>query len=246
MPTAQAALGEQVEFQCCSPEDEGPMTMHVILPTLNQGLVWVTETLFSLGNGNISKIEKIIYLENKNIAVSAWGTNALLARDRFVERIEDGSIAITPTNIVQQLKQFALDVQAEMKFLHPPGNANHPNLLIATFFEEDPRVYQLLITSIPQAYDAQKYLIAGDDYNPSNIFVDYYYHKKTARSKEESLFLGIHCMRLAHTLKTAYIGEPNAWFYANGKFEHLPDDQLAGYIKRSEALDRSILRAAKK
>jgi hypothetical protein len=87
-------------------------------------------------------------------------------------------------------------------------------------------------------------LWAGDQDNPAQVFIDYYY-KRTSRTVEDALALGIHALRLANQLKAAYIGEPNAWVYRGGIFRRLTNAELTRYIDMSKALDASIASYAK-
>jgi hypothetical protein len=70
---------------------------------------------------------------------------------------------------------------------------------------------------------------------------DHYYYRRSKRTVEDALVLGVHSLRIAHELKASYIGEPSAWVYREGIFRRLTGEELGTYIAMSKSLDASIL-----
>jgi hypothetical protein len=77
----------------CSPlvEGEYAMTLHVILFTAKRdGFVWVTErsAFLGRGHGNFTAVDKVEYVQERNVAFSAWGDLiGLEALGQFSDRI---------------------------------------------------------------------------------------------------------------------------------------------------------------
>lgn len=220
------------------------MTLHIILqPAESDSLVWVSDLRSGLGLDNTADIEKITYLEELKVACSAWGDHAFVIRDelvRWIQEQEDLDFSSSATTL-ESLRNFGHHFSQNVLPVlgAPQGN---PGLILATFSSDGPRVYfAMVFASFPVVSELEGSLWAGDDYSTAKVFTEYYY-ALSKKSVEDALLFGIHAMRIAHQVKIAYIGEPNAWVYRQGKFGRLPSTELADYIKRSEAIDAAILR----
>lgn len=216
------------------------MTQHIVLETSEMNkLVWVCDKSANLGEHTNVDIEKVKYLPKHHAACSAWGDFAFIVRDKFVEWIEAGNLESDPELTVASLRGFVgyfLD-HIQPTLSTPPRSA--PGLILVTFFDGHPRIYSCLMNKFAIASPSEN-LWAGDNNNPAGIFIDYYY-RRTQRTIEDALTLGIHSLRIAHELKAAYIGEPNAWVYRDGDFARLAPSQMARYVEMSKSLDASIL-----
>jgi hypothetical protein len=222
-------------------EREAPMTLHIILRTEPNGVVWVTDLMAGLRFNNTADVEKITYLKDCNIACSAWGDHSFTIRDEFVRWVQQKTLNLSdPTTILESLRNF---VQHFRQRILPELNApqGNPGIILMTFSPDGPKVYFGLFAPHPVVSPVEQNLWAGDDYSPAKIFVDYYY-AQSGKTVEDALLFAIHAMRLAHQTKAAYIGQPNAWVYRNGKFGRLSDSELAEYIKKSESIDSVILK----
>ena len=211
--------------------------------------VWVSGFF---GSGKSSFAKNLGYaLENRAVLGSKFAD--LFKRqlgDRLTGDILDLINAKTPTQVIL----FEVAKEADTRKVtqriaelirktlqNPPRDA--PGLIVVTFFDGCPRIYSVRLTHNPIASPTEN-LWAGDQDNPAQVFIDYYY-KRTSRTVEDALALGIHALRLANQLKAAYIGEPNAWVYRGGIFRRLTNAELTRYIDMSKALDASIASYAK-
>lgn len=221
-----------------------PMTLHIVLTTQERdALVWVTErsAFLAAGHGNFATVEKIRYLSDHQIAFSAWGdAAALTAFGSFSEYLEKRSVNLSNENDVKKvLWDFARGIPLPAARIGDPPATR--GLLVATL-GNTPRVYRVTIEHAPiviQIYD-QVHATAGDVENPANLFVRYYY-PRCKRSVEELLVLGIHTIRLAKTLNSGGVGDPDVWVCRDGSFRQFERQQIDEYVKRSESLDAKIL-----
>jgi hypothetical protein len=60
---------------------EDPMTVHIILPGENNTLVWVADTKEGVEPHTVLYTEKITYIQDQCVAISAWGENAFRIRE---------------------------------------------------------------------------------------------------------------------------------------------------------------------
>jgi hypothetical protein len=212
------------------------MTLHIVLlpATEPKTLVWITDILFAFSPGSVTGIEKIVYLESHSIACSAYGDYALTLRDELVQRIQSGDLDVSsPDQATASMKAFCQRIL-------PSSTPSKPALLLATFVAGMPRLYwgQIAVPSVASELEMGNCL--GDEINPAKVFVDYYW-ERSGKSVEEALTLGIHAMRLAHEIKRAYIGEPDAWIYREGVFRRLTSAEIAPYIAASKSIDAAVL-----
>jgi hypothetical protein len=220
------------------------MTLHIVLSTANRdGLVWVTERAAFLGSGheNFTSVEKLVYLEKHQVAFSGWGDGiALDALGKFSQCVEAGYINLSDqNNIVTSLRTFANNIlPIEKKLSNEDSSAR--GLIVATISKE-PRVYRVSITKnalVMPVYDEVS-ATAGDESNPANVFVRYYY-PRCKRTIEELMLLGIHTVRLARKLNSRSVGATDAWFCKAGIFRQLNPQEIAQYESLSGSLDTSI------
>jgi hypothetical protein len=223
-------------------EEEYPMTLHIVLRTLepNDGIVWVTDTLAGLGFGSTADVEKIVYLRESNVACSAWGDHAFTIRDEFVRWVKDGSPDLgNPDTVIKSLEAFSRHFRNKvLPALKPTSGI--PGLILVVFGDKRPSAYFALLNTPPVASAIDGNLWAGDDFSPAKIFADYYY-ALSKKSVRDALTFGIHGLRLAHKTKASYIGSPNAWAYRKGEFARLSREELAEYERISESMDSKIL-----
>jgi hypothetical protein len=220
-----------------------PMTMHIILPTAEGGIVWVTDTTVGLGtDNNFATLDKVLYVQPKNAACSCWGNQGLAVTIQLGKWIREGAIDLADSKAVTDLiERFCLTMMI------PLFGANYSQpatqVVVVTCLDSSPRVYFGKMGLPPIAYPADNLICAGDADNPCRIFVEHYYNL-SSKTTNEALFLGVHAMRKANQQKAAYIGPPNAWVCGKGVFKRLTEVELRRCIVASEALDSAILSAA--
>lgn len=217
-----------------------PMTQHIVLHTSDpKSLVWVTDTIAAVDAHTFLDMEKIRYLPQHQCACSAWGEYAFVVRDSFVSWVEDGKLTLDPAltgdSLRGFLKMFNTDIRPEFQ---NPARGDF-GLIAATFFEGFPRIHIAVMNKFSIESPAEN-LWAGDENNPGRVFADYYY-RRSQRTVEDALMWGIHSLRIAHALKAAYIGEPNAWVFRDETFKRIEPVEMEQYIELSESLDASIL-----
>jgi hypothetical protein len=230
--------------------EECHMTYHAILFTKDlMGFVWITEHYAALGRGhdNLATIEKVTHLKEQNVAFSGWGDIVMMeAQTHFANAIRGGTLSLSDDNsenVRASLCDFARHtVSLWMDQVHPMEPTDRRGIIVATFGKK-PRVYRLGLVRAPTCYEIHDQLnaaTAGDSSSPANLFVRYYYPRSN-KSIRELLGIGIHTVRLARSLNTAAVGEPDAWVCNEGGFRQLTIDEIAEYIRFSESLDTSIL-----
>jgi hypothetical protein len=222
-----------------------PVTLHIVFPAGDSSqLVWIADKLAIMGRGNLSSVEKILYLRDYKTACSMWGDfESLRTRDAFAARVRSGAISVEgdKDTMVRRLSDLAAEFT-------PPKNAAsgpEPNRLsrgiIVATFGSPVRVYQVLLTNPTVVLPIAGALIAGDLDNPANLFATHYY-ELCGKSIRELLALGVHTMLLARKLNSRGVGGPDAWVFEKDQFRQLDPNELLGYVNRSNRLDASILR----
>jgi hypothetical protein len=224
-------------------EEIFPMTLHIILVSAQRdGFVWVTERSAFLGDGqgNFATIDKIRHLLGQRLAFSGWGDAfALSAISHFADYATQEAVDFSDAEATMSwLKKFGDGLP------NREGGRLKRGLLVATL-ERSPRIYRVsfpegaLGSIVMPIYD-QVHATAGDVENPANLFVRYYYPRSN-KSIEELIRLGVHTVRLASTLNTFSVGDPDLWVFDKGVFQQLNPDEIQKYVIESQALDVKIL-----
>jgi hypothetical protein len=230
-------------------EEVPPMTLHILLMTgRRDGFVWVTErsAFLGSGHGDFATVEKIRHLKDQELAFSGWGDGlAIAAINEFADHAAGRTGRFSDENeVMSSLMKFANAVQTPAKKAGDPLNPLVRGLFVATL-GTSPRIYRVsfwegpLPPRVVPIYD-QAHATAGDVDNPANLFVRYYY-PRCEKSIEELLLLGVHTVRLAKTLNSFGVGDPDVWVCERGEFKQLTPDQIQTYVKLSESLDKKIL-----
>ena len=216
------------------------MTMHIILPTAERGIVWVTDTTVGMGTANnFASVDKILYLKGKNAACSNWGNAGLLINNELFRWLKNSHTDFSQQGeVIELLEKFC--VISTSSFRIDRSKPGSPNVILVTCLDSEPRIYYASLGLPPVVYAVDDLICAGDEDSLGRIFVEHYYDQ-SGRTMNEALFLGVHAMRKAHQQKAAYIGPPNAWVCKGGEFRRLTGAELAQCIKASEALDKKIL-----
>lgn len=224
------------------PQDR-PMTMHIILPTVEQGIVWVTDTGIGLGNSShFASVDKITNLPNQNAACSSWGDHGITICDRLGDWVKCGRIELSSPEATRgSLEAFCATMLSTIRI--DPMQASRPSVILLTNIDSSPRLFFAKTGIPPIARETDRLLCAGDADNPCRIFVDQYY-ESSGKTIHEALLLAVHAMRKAHEFKAGYIGPPNAWVCSRGTFRRLRDSELQQCIRASETIDRQILLSA--
>jgi hypothetical protein len=219
------------------------MTIHIILPTAEGGIVWATDTALGLGGNNFAAVDKIRYIQPKNAACSSLGNHGLPIANQLRDWIADGRIDLSDSDtITRTLGHFCMAMVPSLRI--DVTQPNRPAVILVANLDSAPRVYFAQVNvPVPSVTESDNLICAGDSDNPCRIFVDQYY-EATHKTTGEALLLGVHALRKAHEFKAAYIGPPNAWVGGGGVFRRLTDAELKQCIKASEALDDAILSAA--
>jgi hypothetical protein len=219
-------------------EDNRPMTMHIILPTIEGGFVWVSD--MGAGGGtpnNYVHVDKVLHLPTRNAACSVWGNQGILVRNELGRAVVNSNVDLSNQQAVLSLiERFCVSIIPSIN-LSQPGS---PEVVLVTDLNSEPQLYVGKVGLPPVAYPVDNLICAGDADNPSRVFVEHYYNA-SGKTLNETLFLGVHAMRKAHEQKAAYIGTPNAWICHKGTFRRLTSTELQRCMKASEALDEAIV-----
>jgi hypothetical protein len=224
-------------------EDNRPMTMHIVLPTIEGGFVWVSD--MGAGGGtpnNYVHVDKVLYLPTKNAACSMWGHYGIPVRNELGRLVVNSNVDLSNQDaVISLLERFCVTIITTIGInLSQQGI---PQVVLVTGLDSQPRLYIGKIGLPPAAYATDNLICVGDEDNPSRVFVEHYYNR-SGKTLNEALFLGVHAMRKAHEQKAAYIGTPNAWICHNGSFRRLAPTELQRCIKASESLDEAVLASA--
>lgn len=227
-------------YTAAIPEDR-PMTMHIVIRPPDGGIAWVTDMGSTIGTSNsIFEIDKITYLDESDVAVSACGNHGVTIRNELAKWISRKAIDLsTSASIKNSLETFCMAMLQGMGI--NPKAPNRPSVVMVTGPNTSPRIYFAQTGTPPAVDEAENLICIGDEDNPCRIFVDQYF-KESKRTTAGALFLGVHAMRKANQLKAAYIGEPNAYVRLPGSmFRRLTNTELEQCINASKALDAKIL-----
>lgn len=226
------------------------MTLHILLMTAKRdGLVWVTErsAFLEKGHGNFATVEKIRHLNQPGLAFSCWGDGIAMASiGQFAQYATSEAAKFSdPVETWFSLNDFAKTVPALAKKIDDPLENPARGLLVATLGDA-PRAFRVSFREgtvgpiVTDIYDEGQ-VTAGDVKNPANLFIRYYY-PRSSRSIRELVFLGVHTVRLARALNSAFLGDPDVWVCEGGRFRQLTPEQVSAYERESESLDEKILR----
>jgi hypothetical protein len=219
------------------------MTLHVLMMTeKHDAFVWVTDRLARVGKNDYATVEKITYVKELGLAASIWGDgSAMWARDRLLERAQEGSLNSVLGDaqaLVLALRQFSDEMVAVTQCRYGPANV--PRGIIFATTGKTPHVYRLNLENPSLVAEIDGQTMVGDDPNPALLFPNYYY-EHSGKSVHELLFLGIHTMRIAGVMNGRGIRGVDAWVCENGTFRQLASDDVTHYSALSESLDSSIL-----
>lgn len=226
------------------------MTLHIILPGRDDTLVWIADQKAVLSSNTVAYVEKVLYLKERQVALSTWGDKALLIRDDFGKLVLNREIDLShPDKTQASLRHFAEKLFGPPPHVEPPPfrldqarTLNPPRgLALVTFFESVPHLYLLTIDWPPSAPETTAPLaFVGDSGSTAKLFVDYYY-PLTQKSPEELVALGIHAMNLAIKLQAGLLGGISAWVFENGNFRKLGSTEIDQYMSLSKSLDAAVM-----
>ena len=232
----------------CDPvgEDNRPMTMHIILPTIDGGFVWVSDMGGGAGSpNNYVHVDKVLYLPTKNAACSVWGNQGILVRNELGRAVVHSNVDLSNQQaVVSLMERFCVGIIPSIPSSDMSGPGK-PEVVLVTCLDSEPQLYFGKVGVPPVACPVDNLICAGDADNPSRVFVEHYYNA-SGKILDEVLFFGVHAMRRAHQQKAAYIGTPNAWICHKGTFRRLTATELQRCVKASEALDETIVASAGK
>ncbi len=121
------------------------------------------------------------------------------------------------TSCLEDLSEQAIERLPQEQRAQRRAQQQYGHGVVVATFGEPLRVFEAFVGEPCLAREASGLIIGGDQYNPARLIPTYYY-SRCAKSVPECLSIGIHTMRLAVTLNTAFLDGLEAWVYDGADF----------------------------